>query len=174
MDGQPTVELDFSCLHPNFLLNREHLSTDAKVYETILTKLRLKSTKINRSVIKKVVQAAFNSKDFPEFRGACNNSQIEESMVKVLHRKPDVLLSAILSAYPVFGSYVCSTNILWRQLEQQDSDIMVEVLSALADSGIVALPVHDSVIIQSRYAGEARQVMQDCYQKNTGFSIEVK
>jgi hypothetical protein len=59
-------------------------------------------------------------------------------------------------------------------LEQQDSDIMVEVLSALADSGIVALPIHDSVIIQSRYAKEARQVMQDCYQKNTGFSIEVK
>jgi hypothetical protein len=174
IDGQPTVELDYPCLHPNIILNWEGLPSDAKIYETVLAKLRLKSTKINRSVIKKVVQAALNSKDFPEFRRACNNSQIEESMVKVLHRKPDVLLSAIISAYPVFGSYVCSTNILWRQLEQQDSDIMVDVLSTLADDGIVSLPIHDSIVVQAKHAKEAGQVMQDTYQKHLHFPIEVK
>jgi hypothetical protein len=60
-----------------------------------------------------------------------------------------------------------------------ESEILVAVLLGLMGLGIPALPIHDSLVVPKRYAsltvrgGVVRQVMEEEYQRQTGFSITV-
>ena len=51
---------------------------------------------------------------------------------------------------------------------------MTEVLLRLMELGVPALHVHDSVIAPGRDMEQVRQVMEDAYRQNTGFSITVE
>lgn len=48
-------------------------------------------------------------------------------------------------------------------LQRLDSDIALEVVNYLAVGGIVALPIHDSFIVQERHRGEAKEAMVLAY-----------
>ena len=45
---------------------------------------------------------------------------------------------------------------------------MIDVLLNLKDKGIVALPIHDAVIVGQSYKEEVRQVMLSCFLAHTG------
>jgi hypothetical protein len=56
----------------------------------------------------------------------------------------------------------------------QESQILVEVLLTLADLGVVALPVHDAVVVKKSDEVTTRRVMEEVFRKHTGLDIEVK
>ncbi len=49
-----------------------------------------------------------------------------------------------------------------------ESQIIVDVLLRLKDQGIVALPIHDAVLVPSQAMGQAQQVMEDTFREHTG------
>jgi hypothetical protein len=49
-----------------------------------------------------------------------------------------------------------------------ESNILIEVLLALIDRSIVALPVHDALVVSSGHSDEVKAVMLDVFQRTTG------
>lgn len=60
-----------------------------------------------------------------------------------------------------------------HRLFKRESDILVRVLHRCRDLGIVALPVHDAIIVKEGMSVDARRVMLECYEAATGFIGEV-
>lgn len=174
IDGEPTAELDYPAMHANIILNWEELPSDAMVYETVLAGLGLRPTKTKRSAMKLAVMAALNAGDFARFRSACNDSRDGKSISRTIGRTPRQILDSMLAAYPAFSRYVCQDKELWRRLHKADSEIMLDILLALADMGVVALLLHDSVIVQARHADATGRAMAECYERRTGFPIDVR
>jgi len=50
---------------------------------------------------------------------------------------------------------------------------MLKILTELRLKGIVALPIHDSVIVEDQHAATAEGIMKKVYLKAYGFSIGV-
>lgn len=59
------------------------------------------------------------------------------------------------------------------KLMHQESQILLAVLAACADVGLVALPVHDAVIVPRSRATEALDIMAACYRTATGMTPKV-
>lgn len=59
------------------------------------------------------------------------------------------------------------------QLFRKESDIMLETLRLCRESGLVALPVHDAVLVAESRAEDAKRVMLEAFERMTGFKGEV-
>ena len=59
------------------------------------------------------------------------------------------------------------------QLFRKESDILVDVLEALRSEGIVALPVHDAVIVMDEHHLQATKIMKEVFEGHTGITPEV-
>jgi hypothetical protein len=55
-----------------------------------------------------------------------------------------------------------------------ESEIMVDVLLELRERAVVALPIHDAVLVADRDADVAEQVMRDVFERHTGAPAVVK
>ena len=59
------------------------------------------------------------------------------------------------------------------QLFRKESDILMDVLEALRSVGIVALPVHDAVVVRDDNADKAKAVMKKVFRGHTGIIPDV-
>lgn len=55
----------------------------------------------------------------------------------------------------------------------RESEILIDVLLALAEQGITALPVHDAIIVADHAESEARRVMLEVFKAHTGLTGKV-
>ena len=178
IDGEATVELDFKAMHGNLLLNRENLPSDDMLYEKVLRRLGLRVTKRNRQAVKPLVVASFNVKSVRGFGQACRritdrDDKRHRRLVDILGVRPRQVSDGILKAYPSLVNWVC-TGDHSDYLQTLDSNIMIDALESLAKAGVVALPMHDAVIVPAQHEELARRVMKDAYKRFTGFDITVK
>jgi hypothetical protein len=175
INGEPTVELDFSAMHGNMLLNRAGVPCRGDFYERILRELGVKPTGERRDAVKQLTNATFNV-NIDGYGGALGGAADEHSgkrLVEILGVRPKQVYKAILRAYPMLAPYVC-TGKHWEWLQTTDSEIMIDVLEMLAKMGIVGLPVHDSVIAPAKYADTVKLVMAKCYKNRMGFKPHIK
>jgi hypothetical protein len=63
-------------------------------------------------------------------------------------------------------------NIGFR-LFRRESDIMLETLRQCREEGLVALPIHDAVLIAESRADDAKRIMLSAFERVTGFKAEV-
>ena len=59
------------------------------------------------------------------------------------------------------------------QLFRKESDILVEVLEALRSEGIIALPVHDAVIVMEEYEQTTITIMKKVFRDHTGITPQI-
>ena len=59
------------------------------------------------------------------------------------------------------------------QLFRKESDILVDVLLTLKTQGIVALPIHDAVLIMDEHQEVAQKVMIEVFEEHTGLTPQV-
>jgi hypothetical protein len=177
INGEPVIELDYTAMHANLLINREGLPSDSMLYERLLVALGVEPAPAERRALKQIVNTSFNNESLKGFSAAVYGMVDDdggERLIDILGVKPKQVYYAILDACPALAPYVCASKQLWKWLQHEESEIMIGVLERLAESGVVGLPVHDSVIVPIQHKVLAERVMVDCYRRRTGFEISVK
>jgi len=78
------------------------------------------------------------------------------------------IIDAIHDKHPTITKYFASGKGL--ETQRLDSTILSNILDRFISNGIVALPVHDSLIVQHRFEDELRAAMVEEYEKIMGFA----
>jgi len=118
-----------------------------------------------RPGIKKVTQAAINA--------AKPLSRMPQGARKTIPKRISLarVMNAIQQRHPEivhrFGEGI------GMHIMRLESDILVEVLLTLKDQQIVALPVHDAVLVNAHHEQEVTQVMIEVFQEHTGLIPEI-
>jgi len=176
IDGEATVELDYKAFHPNLI----YLEKTGKFYEpyggdpyvmdgyegndemrrlmktVLLVLINAETEKKTMGGIKEECEKAF-SKD-PEGFG--------EAFTLYKELKPRKLVDMVKGQHPQIAEYFGSDRGI--HLQFKDSNLSVKILLRLAAEGILALPVHDSFIVQARHKDKLEQAMREEFQKMFG------
>ena len=65
------------------------------------------------------------------------------------------------------------TSGIGMQLFHKESNILVDVLEALMSEGIIALPVHDAVIVMEEHKQTTITIMKKVFKGHTGITPQV-
>lgn len=178
IDGRNTVEIDFAGMHPHMLYAQKRRPFSGNVYDflpnedkalakfalLVMLNARSKSSAIN----------ALKSR-FEELRYATGLSRKKMKLREAMMRNGDfevVLDSASRRHMDIRGSFYRGTGI---RLQNIESRIALDVVDYFSKKNVPVLPVHDSFIVEKKYAQELRRVMLATYKKhNNGYSCQVK
>ena len=186
IDGEPTVELDYKALHFHLLYACEgyQLETDPYIvsgYERKLIKIAMLSfiNSENRSAwcgnITRSGNPEFLKKAY-DWNKANDNKSVPwlDGIVEGIpfYTQGRDLADAIdLSHYPI--QHLFHTPKIGLILQNKDSQIMATCLTELAHLGIPTLPYHDGIRCPISKVEVVKKVMQDAYEKEVGFNIQV-
>ncbi|WP_334065733.1 hypothetical protein [Nereida ignava] len=118
-----------------------------------------------RKGIKKVIQAVINSSKVPTRMPGGVRKHIPSS-----YSIQDIL-KAVEKKHPAI--FAKMTSGIGMQLFRKEADILVDVLTALKAKRIVALPIHDAVIVMDEHQEVARKVMIEVFEEHMGLTPQV-
>ena len=162
IEGDWCVELDYGQMSLAILYGL----TGAKPPEGDLYDLSTQGIPTSyRKGIKTVIQALINSSKVP--------TKMPKGVRKHLPSHTNIrdILAAIESKHPTI--YPQMTSGIGMQLFRKESDILVDVLITLRSEGIVALPVHDAVVVRDDISDKAKAVMKQVFREHTGITPDV-
>jgi hypothetical protein len=118
-----------------------------------------------RKGIKTVIQALINSNKVP--------TKMPKGVRKLIPSRYSIkdILEAVARKHPAI--YPQMTSGIGMQLFRKESDILVDVLLTLKTQGIVALPIHDAVVVRDDNSDKAKAVMKKVFQGHTGITPDV-
>ena len=118
-----------------------------------------------RKGIKTVIQALINSSKVP--------TKMPKGVRKLIPSRYTIkdILEAVARKHPAI--YPQMTSGIGMQLFRKESDILVDVLETLRSEGIVALPVHDAVVVRDDISDKAKAVMKQVFREHTGITPDV-
>ncbi len=168
IDGQPTVELDYSAFHIKMLYHKAGIDYQDDPYSVC-------EGPDLRKEYKAVGLIAINAENEKKAYGAIRE-ELKDKGLKVPRRdKPIVsLVNAFKQAHLPIEKYLFSG--VGTRLQNIDGDIMNTILARLLEMDIVGLPVHDSVLVPGRDKDVLKTLMLEEYQKQMGFtpSVDIK
>ena len=166
INGESTVELDYSGLHIRMLYHRIGMNYRNECY---VYKKADKTNQVDRKRMKLASLIVINSDD-------------RQKAIKAIHdqcRKKDIHYPVglfgryrnLVDSFEVYHEPIKQFLLTGQGLELQylDSIIMASILERMTRRGIRALPVHDSVICPARHEGFLHQVMIEENEKVMGF-----
>ena len=202
IDGQPTVELDYSAIHLAILYAWEGVQLDyaqaytlegyerATVKAITLRMLNIESVAVLKRAITlsanpanqgkyKAYKTARSIHDLMRAKGLSSTAPHKPKWVGTfIDNIPSTtnthdLINAFLERHSAITKHIGSQSIGLR-LQAADSQIMALVLDTLRIDNVPALPVHDSIIIQKKHKAKAKMIMQNTFKQVTGFHAQIK
>lgn len=182
IDDEETIEIDFKCEHLNLLYAKEghdmwKVMKDAYTVDGI--------DKEYRFIVKVAVLIMLNCKEnsnlfnvlFTHFNGDKEKWRREIFFDKFLKEysskeKFDSFINKIKAKHQLISKYFCSG--IGLELQRKDSDIMANILEKCLEEGIIALPVHDSVIVKKKHLDKVKKIMEQSFNEVTGFNAIVE
>ena len=162
IEGDWCVELDYGQMSLAILYGL----TGAKPPEGDLYDLSTQGIPTSyRKGIKTVIQALINSSKVP--------TKMPKGVRKLIPSRYTIkdILEAVARKHPAI--YPQMTSGIGMQLFRKESDILVDVLETLRSEGIVALPVHDAVVVRDDISDKAKAVMKKVFKEHTGITPDV-
>ena len=118
-----------------------------------------------RPGIKKVLQAIINSPDAVKRLPKGSRKHIPSAI------SLKQILTAVEQKHRVI--YPLMNSNRGMQLFRKESDILVDVLLTLQEHDVVALPIHDAVLVADEDKQTAIRVMKDVFREQSGITPEV-
>lgn len=181
IDGEETVELDFKCEHLNLLYAKEGIDMWNKMNDAysingidnnyrfvVKVALLIMLNCQQSSNLFNVVYAHFN-KDKEKWR---RNMFFEKFIKEFNQGNFNEFIDKIKEKHSSISKYFCSK--IGNKLQRQDSDIMAEILEKCLDNDIIALPVHDSVIVKKKDLEKVIEIMNEAFFNETGFKAKIE
>jgi len=196
IDGLPTVELDYSAIHPALLAWITGETVTGDFYATLAN-----AAGITRQLAKSFGLRLINANTLAEFSRnvtKSGNPAVKRAAIEWEKRKGDIkangkpydmppqldgfiegvpdgykgetFLDAMKQLYPRIAEMLAVEN-MGIKLQWHDSQIISEVLELTRKQGIIALPIHDSVIVKASDQMAAKEIMQDVFSRYTNGQI---
>jgi hypothetical protein len=165
IDRKPTVELDYSGLHPRLLYAQEGIQYDADPYTAVHPNAEL------RPFLKLVLLTLINCDSEATAASTCNlalkeNWDIYGRPVKNAGVKVTEIIQRYKQAHPQIAHHFCTGAGL--TLMNKDSKIALDILNTFAGQQIPILVMHDSFIVQQQHRDRLQYTMEDAYKRHTG------
>lgn len=164
INGEPTVELDYTAIHPSIAYLEE---TGELPSGDPYSLSAYDGDPTMRKLIKSVFLILLNAKTRTEAKRSLRKEIPRSS--KLTDEAKDAFKQ--LSLDEVFENIKADHPAIWKymgqglgtHLQYYDSCVADDVLTTLVDKGIVTLPVHDSFIVQARHEKTLRNVMEKVF-----------
>ena len=170
INGKATIELDFSCLHVNMLYQANGMELQGDAYDFDSDRTRAK-TAILRAIDSKSRNSALYSVT-AYLAGVPEGDKATPEQVAKYLPEAEKLLEMAEQRHAAIKEQLYKDQGL--HLQNQDAEIMMHIIRELQRRKIVALPVHDSVIVAKEREQEARKVMRTEYKKVMGRTCPIK
>lgn len=171
INGNPTVEKDFSCMHINMLYNKENQSLKEDAYN----KLSGGDPKL-RQLFKLIGLVSINSENLKKCFSALRYEIYDNGLKSYFEDLTDNSISRYydqwVQAHPVIAKYLSSD--VGIKLQYQDSRIAAGIINYFTEKGVPVLVVHDSFIIEKKYESELVDKMKSVYKGIFKFEPNVK
>lgn len=169
INGEPTVELDYSAHHVRIPYHLEGIDYKDDPY------LALTDDPEERFLFKKLLLIAINAeteseftKGFREaFRATSRQTKLSLTNASILS-----LLQRVKETHNQIAGYINSGA--GCKFQNLDSRITEAILVRMTDMGIPCLPVHDSYIVPKQHEDRLRDVMVGEYKAVLGFEPVIK
>ena len=156
IDGEPVCELDYSGLHIRMLYDLE----EQPLCEGDVYAIPGYTAPKKRKAVKVLLQASINAPtEDAGLRGAqcsarATGTSLSLKTVRELH-------GALSEKHAPIRKYFMSGAGRW--LQYLDSLLALGIMKGLRSQGIVAIPIHDSFIVQDKHREDLRKVMKNVY-----------
>ncbi|MDR6532592.1 hypothetical protein J2800_003350 [Caulobacter rhizosphaerae] len=155
IDGKPTVELDYARMHPSLLYAKRDLALDRDPY----LPPQFAGPEV-REVGKEIFNRLLNGKPGMLRVTAEHKAQLAGAV------DFQVLVAAVVDLNRPIADAFGTQAAGW--LQRLDSDVLIAVLTRTSKAGVVALPIHDSLIVTVDNEDLLRAAMADGYLEVTG------
>lgn len=156
IDGERTIEPDFKGLHISMAYAKEGLDCIGDPYAFFkgVPQQAEDTRKATRSDAKALALVAINA---TSRQGAAQafRDKVEDGLSNKTRR---ALWDAMTAQHSAIANYFGSDSGI--RFQRHDSDIMLLALSTLLDQGVVAVPVHDSVVVAQKHEQTAIKVLK--------------
>jgi hypothetical protein len=171
INDEATIEQDYSGLHINLLYGLQGLEPQRDPYT--LDNLSGFTDAEQRKIVKGLALMGINAqspkKAFSAFRQDQKTGSIEKSLKD---KQLQVLLDAFKEKHPAIADSICKDKGV--ELMNVDGRITNKVINHFTKKQIPVLTIHDSYIIQHKYSGELRRVMNEAVTEELkGFEINI-
>ena len=161
IDGEKTVEIDYSAYHILMLYNQEGIDYQDDPYSVC-------EGREMRAIYKAVGLIAINAEnDKSAYRAIKDELKDRDISVPKIDKPLVHLVKTFRDAHRPIEQYLFSD--IGVTLQNMDSHIMNAILMRLMDKGILGLSVYDSVIVEEQYEVLTKEVMIEEYKKVMGF-----
>ena len=151
LDGEAVIELDYASLHPRLLYAKRGQVLDFDPYDL---------PDVERSISKRALLVALNARTLSQAVAALLKSTSRDGTAWPLDwAQTRAVVDAVIAKNPVIAADIGAD--VGISLMHDDAELALRVVKACNEIGIVCLPVHDSFIVQRRYEGELREIMDE-------------
>jgi hypothetical protein len=173
INGNPTVELDYTGLHPVLLYAEAGIdywsTTDSDPYELVEVVDPVTGTLVSRDIVKAFVLVMLNAKNkLSGFRAVRNNLAGQTGKVRLSDKLLDRMVERLVAVHPPFTDKLGSGS--GDRLMNLDGRITDHIIDKLTRSGIPVLSIHDSYIVEEQNQDLLRQTMVDAFRAVTGMT----
>lgn len=165
IDGQKTIELDYSCLHLSILYAEQGIKIQKGC--DLYTKGIL--LKYDRNIVKNAINISLNTATKNSLKCAINNYLHNEYNGKI---RATELISDIESEHPILAGKLGTNEGL--KLQNKDSMLAEQIMLNLFEQNICTLCIHDSFIVQEIYKEKLYNTMRDVFYKMFGKYPQIK
>ena len=173
IDGERTIEIDFSGLHPNLAYTRQGLDYDGddpyNIYIEAFEELGINHTDASREVIKLMMLLGLNATDeeilFKAFRDNFNYSFLGAFDFSFTNKQLSKILQSIKDHHsPIADQFATGAGI---DLMYMDSQIVEEIINLFTVQEEPILTVHDSFIVKFWQKDLLLACMKEAFQSIT-------